>query len=256
MRIRTFPAALAAVAAVLLASIPAHAQTANAAVFGTYYDCDQNRETVADLIQRNVMGPILDGFVDSGDLISWGWLSHRVGGDWRRAEYMIAPDRATLMKVRNQYIEALQAGDDAQLASRELTAICPDHNDYIWAVEASSSPDALAQSREGVSMSTYYECDVSREGRADEIVDEVLGPIYNQHVGEGAFTSWSWLSHQTGGKIRRLFTVGAADEETLMNHQDALIAQMQREAPEAVTEFDEICNSHVDYLWDVTISSP
>jgi len=256
MRTTTFPAALAAAAAVFLASIPAHAQTANAAVFGTYYDCDQNRETVADLIQKNVMGPILDGFVDSGDLVSWGWLSHRVGGDWRRAEYMIAPDRTTLMKVRNQYIEALQGGDDGELASRELTAICPDHNDYIWQVEASSSPDALAQSRAGAAMSTYFQCDVSREGRADEIVRDVLAPIYNQHVGEGAFNSWSWLSHQTGGKIRRLLTVDAADEETVMNHRDAVLADALSQAGEAMTEFSEICNSHVDYLWDVTISHP
>lgn len=239
----------------LLVPQTAQAQDTNPVTFAVYYQCDQNRETVADLIEQNVMGPILDAHVEAGRLLSWGWLSHRIGGDWRRVEYLIAPDRTTLMSVRNAVIEALQEGD-AQLASRELTAICPDHDDYIWTVEAASDPDAVFQARPAAGMSTYYQCDISREGRADELVSEVFAPIYNNHVGDGALNSWSWLAHSVGGVIRRLLTIDAADGETLMDHREAVIADVQSQAPEAGAEFNEICHTHEDYLWDITISRP
>jgi hypothetical protein len=228
----------------------------NPYVFGTYYQCDQNREAFADMVQEYVMGPILDGHVEAGDLLAWGWLSHRIGGDWRRAEYMIAPDRATLLTVRNAIIEALQEGGEAQQASREMTDICPNHEDYIFSVVASSDPEAVAQARPSVGLSSYYQCDIAREARADEIVLESLAPILNRHVGEGAFGSWIWLAHDVGGKIRRLLALDAADGPTLYAHRDALIADIQNEAADAATEFNEICHTHDDYQWDITISRP
>ncbi len=247
--------AVALFAGCLLFPGAALAQDSNPVVFGTYYVCDQNREAGADAIQRGVMGPILDGHLEAGHLLAWGWLSHRIGGEWRRAEYMIAPDRATLLTVRNQVIEALQEGE-AEVASRELTSICPDHDDYIWTVQASSDPDLVVTDRPAAGMSTYYVCDPAREARADQIVSETLAPIFNRHVGESALGAWSWLAHSVGGEYRRAFVIDAADEATLHTHREALVAEVQRRAAEAGAEFNAICDSHVDYQWDITISRP
>ena len=232
------------------------AQEANPAIFAVYYECDQNREAFTDQLQRNVFGPRLDARVESGDLLSWGWLSHRIGGDWRRAQYAIAPDRATLLRVRNEMIEEAQGDAELQQATAVSNDICPDHEDYVWRVVASSDPQGFGQSRPSAGMSTYYVCDIARESRADEIVQESLVPIMNRHVGPDALNSWGWVAHDVGGEFRRLFTIDAADEATLYAHLDAMLADIQGEAMEAATEFNEICSSHVDYQWDITISRP
>jgi len=244
-----------AIAAVALAPQPALAQDTNPFAFGTYYQCDQNREAFADQIQEFVVGPILDGHVEAGQLLSWGWLAHRIGGDWRRVEYMIAPDRATLLSVRNEIIEALQE-PDMRAATTELTDICPDHDDYIWQVTATSSPDALTETRPAAGISTYYECDIAREQRADELVAEVFAPVLNAHVGAGGLNGWSWLQHDTGGKFRRLLSLDAADGAALYAARDALFPAIQEANPEAGAEFSDICWSHEDYQWDITISRP
>ena len=254
---KRFLAVAVAVGALIAPETTQAQEDANPFVFGTYYQCDQNREGFADAIQEYVMGPILDSHVEAGDLLAWGWLSHRVGGAWRRAEYMIAPDRATLLRVRNAIIEkTLQGSGEAQQATRELTDICPDHDDYIFSVVASSDPDAVGQARPSVGLSSYYVCDISREARADELMMESLAPILNRHVGEGALGSWIWLAHDVGGKIRRLLAFDAEDAATLYAHRDALIADIQSETAEAATEFNEICHTHDDYQWDITISRP
>lgn len=231
------------------------AQDANPVVFAVYYECDQNREAFADQLQEHVFGPRLDARVESGDLLAWGWLSHRIGGDWRRTQYTIAPDRATLLRVRNEMIEAAQDDPELQQAATVSNDICPDHEDYIWSVVASSDPD-FAQERPAAGMSTYYVCDIGREARADEIVQESLVPIMSRHVGPNALSSWGWLAHDVGGEYRRLFTIDAADEATLYAHRDAMLADIQGEAMEAAAEFNEICSSHVDYQWDITMSNP
>lgn len=255
--IRSSPLAAAlCVAAALLLPSPATSQDSDPYVFGTYYKCDQNREAFTDMLQENVFGPQLDRRVEAGDLLSWGWLSHRVGGDWRRAEYMIAPDRATLLRVRSELFQESQENPELDEAGRVFTDICPEHDDYIFRVVASSDPETIGQARPSAGLTTYYECEISDEERADEILTDTLAPILNRHVGEGAFNDWIWLAHDTGGEIRRLLALDAADVPTLYAHRDALIADIQAEAGEAAAEFNEICDSHVDYQWDITISRP
>lgn len=232
------------------------AQETTPAVFATYYVCDQNREAFTDQLEEHIRGPMLDARVEAGELTAWGWLSHRIGGEWRRAEYMIAPDRATLLRVRNEMIEAEQDDANLQQATTVANDICPDHDDYIWTVVAASNPAEIGQARPAAGMSTYYECDIGRESRADEILQQTMAPILNRHVGANALNSWGWLAHDTGGEFRRLLTIDAADGETLYAHRDALIADLQSEAAEAGAEFNEICNAHVDYQWDITISRP
>lgn len=247
---------LAFVLGSLAAPATALAQDANPYVFATYYECDQNREAFTDQLQEHMFGPRLDARVEAGELLAWGWLSHRIGGDWRRVEYVVAPDRATLLRVRDELIEEGQGDPELQQVQTVFTDICPDHDDYVWSAVAASDPQAIGQARPAAGMSTYYVCSIGRESRADEIVEQVFVPIFNRHVGEGALGSWGWLAHDTGGGFRRLFTIDAADRATLYAHRDALIADLQNEAGEAGAEFNEICDYHVDYQWDITISRP
>ncbi len=247
---------LTAAVGVLAVPATARAQDSDPYVFATYYECDQNREAFTDQLEEHVFGERLDARVQAGDLLAWGWLAHRVGGDWRRAEYMIAPDRTTLLRVRDEMIEQDASDAAMQQAQTEFTDICPGHDDYIWRVVASSNPEAIAQARPAAGMTTYYECSIADEARADEIFAGSLAPILNRHVGEGALHAWTWLAHDTGGEFRRALSIDAVDGPTLYTHRDAVIADVASQAAEAGAEWNQICDSHVDYQWDITISHP
>ncbi|MFQ5680267.1 MAG: hypothetical protein ACE5HP_12520 [Gemmatimonadota bacterium] len=249
---RSLAIAMAAALGVLGISARAQAQEEGPYLFATYYTCDQNREGFTDQLEEHVFGPRLDTHVEAGHLTSWGWLSHRIGGAWRRVEFMSAPDRATLLQVRNALIEEGQGDAELRQAQQVFTDICPGHDDYIYRVAASSD----SQTGSGVTRATYFECDAATESEADDLLTEAFAPILNRHVGEGAFTNWVWLAHDTGGKIRRVLVFGAADGPTLYAHHDAMLADLRSEAAKELTEFQEICESHVDYQWDVTLSRP
>jgi hypothetical protein len=92
--------------------------------------CDINREERADEIVAEHVAPILDQFVEDGKLTSWGWMSHVVGGRFRRLQTMTAPDLSTLMQARTDAIDAIYAEDNE--AGTEFSAICGPHVDYIW----------------------------------------------------------------------------------------------------------------------------
>ncbi|MFQ5690760.1 MAG: hypothetical protein ACE5HQ_10860 [Gemmatimonadota bacterium] len=248
--------AIAVALGVLGVPAAARAQAPGPYAFSTYYGCDQNRESFTDPLQEHVFGPRLDAHVKAGHLLSWGWLSHRIGGAWRRAEYMIAPDRATLLKVRSELFEEIQGDAELQSSRRVLNDICPDHDDYIFRVAASSNPEAVAQKRPSIGLTVYFECNAAREAKTDEILTKTFAPILNRHVGEGALSSWIWLAHDTGGKIRRALAFDAADGPTLYAARDAFEADLQSQAGKELAEFEDICASHVDYLWDITLSRP
>ena len=245
---------IAAALGVMLCPYAAAGQDESVA-FATYYHCDQSREEAADVIVENVLGPIFDEHVSAGQLTAWGWLGHQAGGDWRRLGYFVAADTDVLLDTRDQIIDALV--NEHAAAMRELTAICPSHDDYIWSSVASSEPlSELAEDRPGAALSTYHVCDISRQTRADTLLTEVLAPIFDRHVGEGEFTSWSWLSHIIGGKYRRLLALDGADHKTILNTLGTVIGEIQEEHPDEAREFSEICNSHQDYMWNILISKP
>ena len=98
--------------------------------FSVYHVCDINREDRADEIVAEHVAPILNQFVEDGKLTSWGWLSHVVGGRFRRVQTMTAPDLSTLVQTRGDAITAIFADDNE--AGAELAEICGPHVDYIW----------------------------------------------------------------------------------------------------------------------------
>jgi hypothetical protein len=109
---------------------------------------------------------------------------------------------------------------------------------------------AVAQEGEMV-LATYFQCDMTTQSRTDEIVKEVFSPVYDGMVESGAISGWGWMSHQTGGKVRRLGYMVGADQATLLDAQSQVISAVQSEHAEAGEEFSTICGAHEDYLWRI-----
>ena len=235
-----------AVGMMLLASSAVAQDTAETIIFGTYYRCDQGQEARADEIVRESLGPIIQTHIDAEHLTGWVWLSHVQGGAWRRVLATLGTDMDSMMDARAQIIEEF-TGQHADAAT-ELGAICPGHDDYIWTGIATSpvNPDALTGP---ASMSAYYACDQSREGRTNEIFENVLAPLYQKHMDMDHLTSWGFYAHRFGGIFRRLVTFSGADHKTLLDMQDAIVTEAGETNPLAINEFLQICTWHVDYMW-------
>ncbi len=105
------------------------AQGRQSAAISVYYVCDEGREAVADLIVENVMGPALDRQVQEGRINSWGWLSHFVGGKYRRLLTMDGADHTALLEARTQVIQETNA-QGALIA--EFNDVCNGHDDVLW----------------------------------------------------------------------------------------------------------------------------
>lgn len=101
-----------------------------AAGFSVYHLCDANREDRADEIVAESMAPILDKLVEDGDLTSWGWSSHVVGGEYRKLQTMTAADHKSLLAARGKAISQMYA--EGSEAGEEFTDICGAHVDYMW----------------------------------------------------------------------------------------------------------------------------
>jgi hypothetical protein len=97
--------------------------------FSAYYVCDENRETRADEIVKKSLAPLYDAQVEAGNLQSWGWMQHWVGGKYRRISTMTAKDVDTLMAARDSIVQSMI---DMEEVGEEFSDICGSHSDYIW----------------------------------------------------------------------------------------------------------------------------
>jgi hypothetical protein len=98
--------------------------------FSVYQQCDMSRETRADEIMKSVFAPVYDRQVANGNLVSWGWMEHIVGGKWRRISTMTATDETRLMAARTAILEEMDGS--LEEAAKEFDSICSGHQDYIW----------------------------------------------------------------------------------------------------------------------------
>ncbi len=105
------------------------AQDRQSAGMSVYYVCDEGREPVADLIVEQVVGPALDRQVQEGRLNGWGWLSHFVGGEYRRLLSVDGPDQSSILEARNQWIE--ETSEQAALMAA-FNDVCNGHTDILW----------------------------------------------------------------------------------------------------------------------------
>ncbi len=242
----------------LLAAAPVAAQQDPDApkpyVYGIYYECDVARQELADEIVELVFAPAFDAAVEAGTIQSWGWLSHHTGGKWRRLMYHTAPDLTTLMAALEKVIGPV--GEKHPELSRAFAEVCGTHDDYVWQLETGSRGGDITAERGEAGFSVYMECEMDEEDRADELVAEVFAPIYDRQVTAGALKSWGWMSHVVGGEWRRLLTMTAADHTGLLATRAKIIAEIMEKHEQAGTEFDGICDSHQDYMWNIVHETP
>jgi hypothetical protein len=235
-------------AAVLLAAGVVSAQ--EAFVFGTYYRCNEAKEDRADAIYKETVSPILDKEVKAGHLVSHGWNRHWMGGEWRRLEYMIGTDMNTMVAARDAYIGELMK--DHAAASEEFSSICSSHDDYVWALGATSqTPDTMGKSRPSVGATTYFQCGAN-EDEADAIVKTAFAPLLNQQIKDGKIASWTWLKHVMGGKYRRALVLDGASHAALLTFWSGFSPALEAAQPQLSRRFTEVCPSHTDYIWDLS----
>ncbi len=243
MKKNTIIGALAALA-LPVSALAQDPEPARPYVYATYHYCDTGAQGEVDDIVTKVWAPIYNKAVEDGELSGWGWYAHHTGGKWRRLSYYISPTLEGLFAAQDSVGEKL---DDAMGNDRSFGKACRSHEDYIWQITAGSN---ISDGPAGkVGLSVYLQCKMSQEARADELVQNVYGPIYDSFIGDGKARSWGWLSHVVGGKYRRAITLTADDVPTLLKTRAAIIAAIQEK--DDSNEFSEICYSHADYIWDI-----
>jgi len=224
-------------------------------VMAAYYRCNQETENKADSVMIKTLAAIYDRHLAAGEITAWGWQSHSIGGNWRRLGYFVAPTRDQLLDARAKIVQEVQAAS-AKTPGQNLASYCPSHDDYIWAAILPRSGPVPGANRQPVGLSTYYECDMGREARADQIFAEVLAPIYDKHMKMGHISSWRWARHDIGGRARRLGSLDAADAKAALNGWDMVFSEAAETAPLAFQEFLSICSAHNDYVWNTVIAKP
>ena len=96
----------------------------------TYWVCDEGRGALADLLVEQVFAPVYDAQVEAGLLNSWAWLSHFVGGKYRRLLVMDGADAEALLTARDNILETMV--DEHASLTREFSNVCNGHTDYLW----------------------------------------------------------------------------------------------------------------------------
>jgi hypothetical protein len=98
-----------------------------------YFHCDSSREERADEIVKETLGPIMDNLVKNGNLTTWGWIGHYIGGKYRRALTMTGTSHLGNLKARDYSVDIFYA--EGSKAGAEFNAICSDHSDYLWDIQ-------------------------------------------------------------------------------------------------------------------------
>jgi len=104
-----------------------------AATLSIYYECSQGREERADAILTSTFAPILNAAVQRGDVASWGWLQHLVGGKYRRLLVSDGRDATAVLNAIGRISSELRTQSNAY---REFNEICPSHQDVVWSIMA------------------------------------------------------------------------------------------------------------------------
>jgi hypothetical protein len=238
-------------ATVMLAAAVVSAQEATTYVFGQYFRCNEAKEDRADAIYKETVAPILEKQVKAGKLITAGWERHWMGGEWRRLGIMIGTDLNAMVAARDAYVGELTKEHAA--AAEEMSSICPSHDDYVWAVVASSRPpDSVGTNRPAVGSTTYFQCDASKEDEADAIVKTAFAPVFDQQVKDGKIVSWTWIRHVMGGKYRRALVLDGNTHAGMLTFWNGVSPALDKAAPELGRRFNQICSSHSDYIWDLS----
>jgi hypothetical protein len=216
-------------------------------IYATYFYCDTSTEDKADELVAKNMVPIYDAAVADGTIKAWGWMSHEMGGQWRRILYRTSNTIEGLLAAQDtigkRMDEAMGGADDG------FDKYCSSHDDYVWQVVAGGDGTAV---RGKAGISVYHVCSMADEDRIDELFKKVTQPLLEKAASEGKLTSWGWNSHVIGGQYRRLETMTGPDFDTLLKARQEIIAAAYADGGNADSaEFDKLCTSHTDYLWNI-----
>jgi hypothetical protein len=235
----------------LLSGTTAGAQDKPAEVFvyTTYHYCDFSKQDRADEIYAQSQKPVNEALVKDGSISSYGWLAHKTGGKWRRADYYTAGSVQALLDAQEKM--GNQADPKNKKIDAEFGSICSSHDDYIWRRVAGNIGTV---NRGGAAFSTYYVCDQNRETEADALVTQVFGPVYDKMVSDGKLKSWGWNEHIVGGSYRRLATFSGADMKSLKEARAAIVNAIDDN--ELGSTFTDICGDHTDYMWEIKFQAP
>jgi hypothetical protein len=230
-------------------TLPALAQDDGPYVYATYLECDPAGGADVDAA-RDAYVPALDAHVAGGDIQAWGWKTHHTGGHWNRMSYFVAPTLDGLMAFQDAW--QAEIGRDHPAARDALRSACRSHDDYIFRVVAASrARNEVGGDRSATDVSTLFRCSQGGLDRADALVEEAFAPVLDALVREGAIASWGWLAHVMGGDFTRLLVL---DGETHAANLRALDLLGDRVEERVNDEFDALCPSHQDYLWNVRSS--
>lgn len=227
----------------------------NLFAYATYFECSPDAESRADEIISSSYKPHYDAAVEQGDIQSWSWMQHFVGGNWRRVLVIVTNNMESLLDASGALGEIIS--DQTPEAGRAFSGICSSHEDYIWQTVAGVGATAITANRGAAGFTVYMHCDLDREERADELFADVIGPVFDKHVAEGELTSWNWMKQYVGGKYRRILMMGASDHKTLLSARAAVHADLKdRREKRAVEEVNQICGEQQDYMWDILAQTP
>jgi hypothetical protein len=124
MRHRFRFAAVAALLVLCAVTLPAQAPRPVLAPGNTVllaaYDCAADQLAHADALISEITTPILNKYVSSGKIISWGYMGVYLGGHANRHIYLWATDPVALMQARQAYLPEIQASPKFA----EFTKIC------------------------------------------------------------------------------------------------------------------------------------
>lgn len=107
------------------------------ASMSVYMVCDFANEERADEIVKTVFAPVYNEYVGKGKLTSWGWLSHVIGGEYRKLSTMSAENYGDLLKVRAEILEKIFYKGNKEIGE-EFSEICGSHQDYLWTIKQQS----------------------------------------------------------------------------------------------------------------------
>lgn len=95
-----------------------------------YFVCDVADQQRADDIFAEIYAPHLETLRKKGEIATWNWQSHLLGGTYRRLQTVTGADYAAVNRARFETIQTVNR-DHAALA-REFAQICDQHEDYLW----------------------------------------------------------------------------------------------------------------------------
>lgn len=110
--------------------------TRGKASLSVYMECSFSGEEKADEIFKKHFSPVFNAQVGKGKLTSWGWLSHVIGGKYRRLQTATADNYADLLKAQKSILDTLYDKDNKH--SAEFSEICTSHQDYLWDINTES----------------------------------------------------------------------------------------------------------------------